>query len=389
MSRLFLIDPVCAQPEGHNLALLRSYNNYLNSSFKWDSTCLVVSKELSKEFASDALRVFSFQYFGILSLSTKNHNDQKPGVSNLDKEKLAELESSHFLKEQKLHFDDYIYFPGGDYYGVYGLLAAVQKMSAKKSPTLIIRFIGVLENILGGNKSLFRLLNYITDLQTMGFRVKVTAETPLYADFLSRTLGQPLIPSPHPLFNESITPHSRDNQRVVVLPGSGRLDKGFDRVFYIAREMSQSSGYENVVFKVQSLPPQNVNEHLDLATRLYALPNVDLLPSYVSTEVMHQLYRDANVILSPYAQDVYAMRGSAVMIEALDFGRLVVSQTETGFSPQLEYYGIGVSCNSNSDYVRGLKNLLDIQPEELDYRANQARYRYKIDVAAAYKELFA
>ena len=100
------------------------------------------------------------------------------------------------------------------------------------------------------------------------------------------------------------------------------------------------------------------------------------------------LYREAHLILLPYDSDIYYLRGSAVLMEALSYGRLVLTSTHTALSDQVAYYNSGLVCETVKDYTRGIKHFYDMSSKVIERQALQSAFRYARDCEFSYKGWF-
>lgn len=400
MKRLFIIDPVCANSYGHNLGLMLRYKKYLNQFNYYDKIYLVSSFYATAE--DSLIKSFDFYYSEVihidnydetldLHIGTRYHIPKHQDSSSKI-EKIKYETSIHdalcFLEDNSITENDTLFFPGIDFYTAVGFCGAIAKLySSNQSPRLIIRFIGVMENVCTLHpdpKSLLFLK--IRELLTANYKIKLAAETPKYADYIAQKTGTVVSVTPHPIVQSKNTKKNFSNKFVVSSPGSGRIDKGYDRLLHIIKGVYEKNPL--VQFVIQSPPPKIELQLGGLASQLYAFPNVHLLPSSLSANQMTQMYLETDLVILPYDSDIYALRGSASLVEALEHGSLVLSSKGTAFESQVNYYGIGSVCETNAEFVSQIIRYSTISYDHYFNRINQSMFRLKSDMTNAYKELF-
>ena len=123
-------------------------------------------------------------------------------------------------------------------------------------------------------------------------------------------------------------------------------------------------------------------------SELSALPGMLLADSSLSQSRLSEWLRRSRVIVTPYAKDVYALRGSAMLMEALSVGRPVVSERGCGFSSQISYYECGSLCTSDVEYADAIVRHLLMDINEMNARMAQARDRFLYDSNCAYARLW-
>ena len=79
----------------------------------------------------------------------------------------------------------------------------------------------------------------------------------------------------------------------------------------------------------------------------------------------------------PYDVGIYQYRSSAILTESCGYGRLIVTSSDTGFSDEVEYFGLGKTCSSIDSYCEEIHNYYSIEPSELFSKAQNARKRFQ------------
>ncbi len=81
--------------------------------------------------------------------------------------------------------------------------------------------------------------------------------------------------------------------------------------------------------------------------------------------MVKQFSRSCAVLL-PYARDIYALRGSAAMMEAVCWGRPIITLSGTAFAEQVSWYRLGVVVNSPSDMAAEVLRLAQEHEKNLN-----------------------
>jgi hypothetical protein len=130
----------------------------------------------------------------------------------------------------------------------------------------------------------------------------------------------------------------------------------------------------------------DLKHQLDYQNYLYAIPGVTLLPSQVTSLQMEAMFDAADLVLLPYAADVYEYRGSAVLIEAMCTGRHVMALEGPAFADQIRFFGSGTICSSLSDMADRVVDYSSWTPRFRYAQARQARERFVRDLFASYRD---
>ena len=389
MGRLFVCDPVCVLPFGHNAPALKYFKQKFSSHFsEVTALCSVhLPPKMVKEFEFEPF--YNFYYHQFLTLShvpeavdlSLNCND--PGfVDNI--EALATADARRLLDGYSITADDTILFPSVDFYGLIGLLNALAGRSAANQPAVYARFLGVMENATSSYRvPLKEFVARILEAQSLGARLSFSAEAPPYADELATLLQQPVSATPYPQVG-NLLPMPELGPFVMYCPGSARADKGYFDLWQICRAVRQQDPTLNIRFVTQILPDSIARHWENYTSQLYALPGVELLPAIIDEDVMLEQYRKCHAVLLPYDTETYALRGSAVMMEATYFGRRILTVTGTGFADQVSYYGIGDVVPTVADLPAAILAMARQPRATLQGQAAQACHRFNSDAVSAY-----
>jgi hypothetical protein len=379
----YVIDPVCAQQAGHNLASMAKYRDYLTHLVPKKPIRLIASKLLDAGLGNrfSVSREFGF-YYPKSSILTNDaaidviyHNPYEEAISDLYK----------FWESNKLKSSDVVFYPSADYFTLVALCRLLSKIESASCPKIYLRLISVMEFGPSGTfESLRPILNSIKSYISKGFPIRISAESILYAERLSVELDLEVINTPvppeHPLLPIEV------NQPFCVLsPGVGRADKGFDRLPDIIRLCQSRVERKNQIhFIVQSVSRGNIETHISTVCALYANPYVELYFDTLTENELANLFRRSSIVIMPYDTTTYEYRSSAILTEAVGYGRQVIALSGTGFSSEIEYFGLGRVCADDSGIASAINFYLGQSQEAIEIKARRARERYSKYVKEQY-----
>jgi len=150
MARCFIVDPVCARRFGHNINAL-GYFKTIASKY-WDNVQTFACYHLPTSPGDDNrdIELFFDFYFGKymdVERRPKWNDNSATGDAQLPSIDLATYDYSNFLFYYGVTSDDAIILPSADYFSVAAICNALDEIPDRLRPTLLIRFIGVLEYI--------------------------------------------------------------------------------------------------------------------------------------------------------------------------------------------------------------------------------------------------
>ena len=393
MNRLYILDPVCALSYGHNINALHYFREFFVQQGLDVHT--FASRLLPEALTQGNIeREFTFLYGDVINvepLLTSGERDLLRSIhGHNDKLALATGEMRAFLDAFRLTSDDAVFFPSVDFYGLMGILRALSAVDPARAPKLYLRFIGVMERTAPGfPEPRARLLDELRRyLRGRPDSVRISAETPRLAAILAEELAVPAIATPYPLTGDAL-PMETEGPLVILAAGAARLDKGYLRLRQIYQHLTEEVGLGKFEFLIQSAPDELVHQTSDYSRELFRLAHVNILPSVLSHEAMVDCYRRCHVVAMPYAADVYAERGSAVMQEAAAAGRYVVGQRGTGFASQIVSFGIGLVANTELDFANQLGRIVSLPRERLAELALEGRDRYAEEARRSYENWLA
>jgi len=390
---LLICDPVCVLPFGHAMPALNHFRRQLSPHFK--KVVCVASNQFSSKLAKDNSFECHFTYLYNHYIKVMGRAQFERGLRELvdfshadPYEEIATNDATALLDNHGATKDDVIYLPGGDFYGILGFINACLKRPLEKRPKLFIRLIAVLETATQFyNDPLSVLCARIGAAFKSDLRIYLSAETPAYADKLSRLTGMITYVTPYPETSE-LFPLPESTEFHVACVGSARLDKGFQHIHQIMRETSSLNISRKVRLTTQMMPVNGSEAWDSYTCRLYATPGIRLMEAALSSEDITALYHSCDLVLLPYAPDVYYDRGSAVLMEAASVGRPCITLKGTAFAMQVEYYGLGKVVDNLSDIPEAIKYYAEMSKKELNLRIKQSRTRFFLDIESSYKVWF-
>lgn len=384
--RLFLLDPVCVLPFGHNVPSLNYYRHYLSARFNvvGPFVCRHLPEQVQGTW--DFQRHFEFYYHDFMRIAAPE-TPLPEGLGHSADRLLqsARRDVAALLAHHGVDTNDRIFVPSADYYLVRALIDELLLRAPEQRPHLYLRFIGVMEGASRSVPQPFEeLLSGLRGAIAGGLPISLAAETPSYADLLSVRTGRPVATVPYPLIGEQVPLPAGPTLRIYSA-GSARFDKGYLDLLTIAKAVALSPLGPRVSFAIQILPDAELQAVQTYTSQLYACPGVTLLPAILTADEVLEQYRRCHAVIMPYDVEVYRMRGSAILMEAIAYGRSVLTGGGTAFAPQVQYYGNGAVCHDTGAYLAAIEGLLAAAPAETELRLAQARSRFAIDTDAAYQ----
>lgn len=396
-SRAFVCDPVCALPYGHNVVGLKYFSDAIRPF--WGDIIPIASKNLPEQISLNYgfEREFNFYYHKHIKVNEAEGSDLSPRIPlRFGGDAMLELairDIDNIFGKYAVSAKDSVVFPCVDYYGAMGLLSVLRKLKPENAPSVYFRFIGVMENVtLYGGNGLITLSKKIVTALKDGYKIRLSAETPAYADHLAGVLGIMVSVVPYPVHAEFVQSDSHQSsddeagtligdQRVftVACPGSARLDKGYLNLFEIFASVRRRDPKQTIKFITQTLPVSQALAYANYTNQLYAMPGVRLLPGAVSEDEMNTLYKFSNLVLLPYDPTVYAYRGSAVFMECISRGIPVIGLAGSAFCKQIDYYGSGSVVSSIGEFTEYIFSYRDMSARSISSGMLQARHRYSVD----------
>jgi glycosyltransferase involved in cell wall biosynthesis len=300
-------------------------------------------------------------------------------------EAAATVDAERLLETYDVGPDDHILYPHADFYGVLGLLNALLAMPPDRRPTVFLRMIGVMETATHGYRSpLDEFCLRLGLALEAGLPLYFSAETPRYADEIAVAIGAPVTVTAYPEMSD-LLPLPMSGPFVFYCAGSARFDKGFNDLLPIFTEVRQRDRDMNIRFVTQILADHELETQMATLAQLYAVPGVELQPASISAETMVETYCRSHAVLLPYDTDIYRLRGSAVLMEALCHGRPAITYDGSAFAELVRHYGLGKVVPNHTAMVDAIMEMAQSDRDMLERRARQARHRFLCDNAAAFE----
>jgi glycosyltransferase involved in cell wall biosynthesis len=385
-SRLIILDPVCIFPYGHNVAAMGNFRNFVGKYY--DKVVCLGNKRLPEATAArhDIELAFEYYYNDAMPLP-KSDMDGTILRTHAQKAAAAKQDLVMVLKHLEVNSADTLCYPSIDFYSLLALVEAIDDLRRAGSPKILIRLIGVMETASSGQyaKPLNVALALINRLCEAGIEIRLAAETPRYAEYLAMQLDRPVAVAANIELREQ-APLSQSEHFTVICPGSARYDKGFLNLADLFSQVRQRDPEMRIRFRTQVLPDRDLKNHIDYLIRLYAIPGTTILPSQLPAEDLVTMYEDADLVLLPYAHDVYRFRGSAVLIEAMLSGRHCLALDGPAFVDQMRYFGGGTVCSNIADMADQIIACSKETPVRRHARAQQARDRFVRDLVSSYRD---
>ena len=388
--RLFVCDPVCVQPFGHNVSALNYFSTAFSALFPRaiGLCCTDLPAAVSERYGFTPFFHYYYQDFMPVDTGTEVQIDSDGPLYADRLETLATADAQRLIATYSINSCDSLLFPSLDFYGVIGLINALRDVRPNEAPRIFLRFIGVMESASHTYRDPEReLTKRLEKALQRGLRISISAETPRLADRLAITLRTPVSVTPYPTIAPA-SPVPTQGPFVCFCPGSARLDKGFLLLHELFTAVRLRDPAIAVQFVIQDLPAAQSLSHQSYISRLYAIPGLELLPAQIDEAEMIQRYREASVVLLPYDQTIYRFRGSAAMMESVCFGRPVIALEGSAFCDQIEYYGLGRVVETLDAMVGAIFEMRDEPPGKLTVQAMQGRFRFTSEASDAYTRWF-
>lgn len=360
MRKVSIVDPICILPFGHNMGSLSEFSKVYQTN--GDNVNLFVSSDYDGWEPNNT---------NIKKTLTHNHGflgkAMTAGTIDLYLNELEEI----------LFNSDVVFFPGVDYVTLSLLSKLLNKLDA--APVLRLRLIGVMENEqyefntfskVGINQEFISLLKEIdTVSKSKHFDVKFFAETIKYCKFLEGCLNTVVYPSPYPLFNyiEQYQGCKTTDRLTFGFLGAPREDKGYFDILEIINSITPEVR-EISNFLIQPRKASDIrNYNSDYESALLSLGCVQFTNPIMTDQEMEDSYLACDVLCLPYHPNVYSLRGSAILFEAIKFNKPVIANIGLGFCDEISQFNLGclVQLGEFGNKMSSmLSNLTKLNPSE-------------------------
>ena len=411
-SRYFIIDPVCAQVRGHNLASIEHFRNLLRDLTKGEAEILCFgSKELTITAPNSTPpyvnALLSFNYSDIQFLATETGQRHHPSLhpypiplkmpfahykEEYSQEELrcitshhqgirevANLEMRELLTKTSAGKSDCIFFPSADIYAVLSVANALAQQSPSKSPTIVFKFIHVMEYWSPLPEDCLDLIfQTVAKLLRHGHDIRICTESPGYSEYLKSTYSLKSSPLPlpiPPMITEGLENLNTDS-RAVLFPGTQRFDKGLARIPGIIASVNERSGLAGAEFVLQEPTHNDLEGSMQIYNEIMKYPNVTVFSSTLSDEKLRSLYMNAKCVCLPYCESTYdTFRSSGSYVEAASYCRPIAATECKGFAETFKQHKLGNLASKESDLATSIIEMLDWNIDKfLDHRAHIERF---------------
>ena len=404
--RAFVADHMAVLPYGHNVEALHLFNTELTRRGIAVTTLVGAQLPQGLDGTADFQRVLTYPYNGqteVLHKYRRFPKEAPPLASKLVKHRDKLLwttlaKAGHDLMRSRVARNwravitrfgigagDWIFLPSADHYGLLSLLDALQNIPADQRPAVHGRLIGVMETFSytpGPARS--RLLTAVRDAQRAGINISLSAETPVYQDYLTTVMRQDVGYLTYPCI-APWTPVDWDARPFrLTSPGQGRIDKGYGQLVTLSDALKSRFERGDLVLTTQAMRRDDFYRKPAYEARLAAKIDLEVLPARLPSAEITQLYERAHLLVLPYLRDVYALRGSAVYQEGLAHGRLVVTYDGTGVASMVQRYGNGVCVKDERAMAEAMHALSQRPAAWVHDTTKRARTAYEADFARSF-----
>ena len=409
--RAFVADHMAVLPYGHNVEALRLFEAELRARDIAVTTLVCAALPWGIEGAEDYKRVLTYPYNGHVEAIRKYRDFPKVAPNRVSKLRrwrdkaiwmgadAAGLDAMGrrvranwrtVIRRHGITGSDWIFMPSVDHYGLLCLLQVLKEMPADRRPAVHGRMIGVMEGYSyarGAGRT--RLLAAVRAAQAAGVPVSLSAETPVYQDYLSSVLRQDVGYLTYPCI-APYSPVDWDRRPFqLTSPGQGRADKGYFGLVAISDALKTHFPRGQLMLSTQGMRKDDYYYSRAYEARLAAKIDLTVRPARLSSEEIDAMYRHAHVLVLPYARDIYALRGSAVYQEGLAHGRLVVTYDGTGVASMVQRYGNGMCVKDDRALAEAVHHLSQRPAAWVHEVTRRARDAYEADFAKSFDAVLA
>jgi len=389
IKRIFVVDPGCFKESGHNIDLVSRFGKELKKNHEI-FVCAPKGKSKFQKLGFDFLSISNlYPVLYIDEYSNKYLNAIYERFVQLSRtifglpthlfyKFIAKSQLQRIIKKNNITNNDLIFFPSSDYY----FANAAAELCKKDKINLSLRFIGVLENAFFRRKRDLRSKFFSVLKKCNSQKLALSAETPRYRDYLSSITSKLVEYSGYPIkldyknFNVSRKKiFTVNNPLILCLPGKSRPDKGSLDVPMLANACFEKFGMK-VIFKLQNFPKGS--RHNKKVTEKFTghFPNIEFMKPELPRDEFEKTIWGSDVILMPYAPDVYYFRGSAIFFESIERGKLVIGRGGSAFSDNMNTLNIMDKYYTPSEFTSLIEGLLNMSLDQLDALAHSRVNKY-------------
>lgn len=251
--------------------------------------------------------------------------------------------------------------------------------------------VGIMPN-RGPDKDISPAIERLHSAGVIGRQIHLHAENPFLAAHLSALWGAPVsaLEIPVEADESGVAAKSVEFYSKLGIPagvfviaslGPARLEKGFDKLPAIIRAWrgrAQKSNATAVHFALHAAP-QIIGRHPDIAKaiddiRLENDGSVTLLEESLSEADYATLLDVADAVILPYDADMYRVRSSGAVAEALAKGKVIIASRDS-YPARCIMTGAGESAATPEEYAAAIEKIVSGRASYID-AARRAAVRY-------------
>ena len=216
-----------------------------------------------------------------------------------------------------------------------------------KKKKFFIRYIGWAEFWAPNSQ---KVLPYLAKELKKMENISLASETKALSNFLEVST----IEVPYPI---EIIQQSGRVLNYLLMIGSPRLEKGYDKLTTIAQQLKES-GSKTVLLVQETLSLDG--RYKAIQNELRAFDNVQILPPFIARPQLNRYIDESFGVLLPYSKSSYRLRGSAALYEAIERSKIVFAFAWCGFEDQIIDFNLGAVLSNEFDLaptLRGYKRL--------------------------------
>lgn len=402
MKRLFVFDPSLVDAQGHHFTLT------LNATRSAQACGFHVTWVCSTQFDAQSLAVpADVVVQPVLSWSMYDAYRDDGDAAEPTGESFAEMLGAA-MDSCAMTEDDRMLFHTADGVTYLGLELALRDRPAAATPIMHVCTpydpVGVMPNRKDA-KEISRAIAKLDKAGKIDTRVYLYGENKYLAAHLAALWGVqvtaldlPVAPQIEP---SQAARHQFRREQLGITPdtflcaylGSARLEKGYQKLPFVIQNVQRivsSKPYAGpdaprIHFAMQS-SKQVVGYHPDIITainRIEALEadNVTLFHNALTTEFYDNVLFASDVMMMPYELNEYRVRGSGIVVEALNAGATIVA-TEGSYPGLVALETGGAVATKPKDFAQAIVDLA-VNAKQTRKRARQASQHYRAHSDAA------
>lgn len=163
-------------------------------------------------------------------------------------------------------------------------------------------------------------------------------------------------------------PEKKPGELWVVAPGRGRRDKGWGRLGNIASVVDLFDAGRTI--KIVAQRPRAMDNLDSERDAFEKMRNCILLDEIITNAELAVVMNNADVFLLPYDKNVYGIRGSAFVWEAVSNRKPLLVSANTALTEAIRH-GNGLACTDDLSFLTGIGKIVE----------NYEEYKHKAEVA--------